>query len=160
MKQRRIGRMILIMLSPLIMLAVIALLLVLLFSVRTSGGGGDFAFLSIFLMLAIYGIVFWPVIYILYWLSKTKDELTIMGGQIPTALLLFIPFANIYWLWRYFTEAERLIGTPNTVAMLVVSLLLGLPIIMLICQDSYNKYVPTAAAAPTNAQIPTPPQTF
>ena len=33
-------------------------------------------------------------LYSLYWMISTKDELNRHGAQIPTALLMFIPFVN------------------------------------------------------------------
>ena len=40
-------------------------------------------------------------IYALYWLVRTKTELNAAGAQIPTAILLIIPIANLYWLWKF-----------------------------------------------------------
>jgi hypothetical protein len=40
-------------------------------------------------------------IYFLYWHIVTKDEMNRMGAKIPTAWLLIIPIANIYWLYKY-----------------------------------------------------------
>ncbi|MEM5835242.1 MAG: DUF4234 domain-containing protein [Candidatus Aenigmatarchaeota archaeon] len=40
-------------------------------------------------------------IYFIYWLWKTKNELNELGAEIPTAWLIIIPFANIYWLYKY-----------------------------------------------------------
>jgi hypothetical protein len=40
-------------------------------------------------------------IYFIYWYIKTKDEINSLGGDIPTAWLLIIPIANIYWIYRY-----------------------------------------------------------
>lgn len=42
--------------------------------------------------LGIYGI---------YWEVKTKDEINSLGGEIPTAWLIIVPIANIYWLYKY-----------------------------------------------------------
>lgn len=40
-------------------------------------------------------------IYGIYWEVKTKDEINSLGANIPTAWLLIIPIANIYWLYKY-----------------------------------------------------------
>lgn len=40
-------------------------------------------------------------IYALYWLVRTKTELNATGAKIPTAILLIIPIANLYWLWKF-----------------------------------------------------------
>jgi hypothetical protein len=40
-------------------------------------------------------------IYFLYWMYMTKHEINDLGAHIPTFILVFIPIANIYWLYRY-----------------------------------------------------------
>ena len=46
-------------------------------------------------------------IYTIVWYVKTKGELVKRGGDIPTAWLLLVPFANLYWLYKYFKGAEK-----------------------------------------------------
>lgn len=46
-------------------------------------------------------------IYHLYWYVKTKDEMLAMGASIPTGWLLIIPFANIYWIWKWSMGVEH-----------------------------------------------------
>ncbi len=40
-------------------------------------------------------------IYFIYWAVKTKTELKRAGADIPTAFLVIIPFANIYFWYKY-----------------------------------------------------------
>lgn len=40
-------------------------------------------------------------IYFIYWLVKSKNEINSLGAKIPTAWLIIIPIANIYWLYKY-----------------------------------------------------------
>ena len=40
-------------------------------------------------------------IYGIYWEVKTKEEINSLGADIPTAWLLIVPIANIYWLYKY-----------------------------------------------------------
>jgi hypothetical protein len=40
-------------------------------------------------------------IYFIYWHISTKNEMNRMGAEIPTAWLIIIPIANIYWLYKY-----------------------------------------------------------
>ncbi len=40
-------------------------------------------------------------LYFLYWLVSTKNEINALGADIPTAWLLIIPIANLYWIFRY-----------------------------------------------------------
>lgn len=37
----------------------------------------------------------------LVWLVTTKQDINRCGGNVPTAWMLAIPGANIYWLWRF-----------------------------------------------------------
>ncbi len=39
--------------------------------------------------------------YSIYWLVQTKDEINQFGANIPTAWLLIVPIANLYWFYRY-----------------------------------------------------------
>lgn len=80
-------------------------------------------------------------IYSLYWHIKTKDEMVEMGADIPTAWLLLIPFANIYWYWKWCGGVEYATrGKMSQAVTLLLSLLLGL-IGMAIIQDSFNKAI-------------------
>jgi len=45
--------------------------------------------------------------YALFWLVRTKTEMNTRGAAIPTALLLLIPFANLYWLWKFSKGVEH-----------------------------------------------------
>jgi len=45
-------------------------------------------------------------IYFLVWMVKTKNEMNRQGASIPTAILLIVPFANIYWMWKYAEGVE------------------------------------------------------
>lgn len=51
-------------------------------------------------MIYIFSIITLGI-YAIYWLVKTKGEINSLGASIPTALLLIIPIANLYWIWKY-----------------------------------------------------------
>ena len=40
-------------------------------------------------------------IYAIYWSVSTKNEINTLGAQIPTAWLIIVPIANIYWAYKY-----------------------------------------------------------
>jgi hypothetical protein len=64
--------------------------------------------------------------YYLYWLVSTKNEMNRLGAGIPTAWLLIIPFANIYWLWRWSQGVEQVTKNALTaVPALLLSWFLG-----------------------------------
>ena len=51
------------------------------------------------------GVFVWSVvtfgIYVLIWLHRTKQAMNERGEQIPTMWWIIIPFANIWWQWKY-----------------------------------------------------------
>lgn len=93
--------------------------------------------------------------YSIYWEVKTKGEMVARGADIPTAWLLLVPFANIWWLWKYCEGVEHVTSgkTSGTVSFLVL-FLLGV-IGMLIVQDAFNKVTDTTAG-PVAPSAPTP----
>ncbi len=40
-------------------------------------------------------------IYYLVWMVLTKIEMNKMGAKIPTAWWIIVPFANIWWVWKW-----------------------------------------------------------
>ena len=78
-------------------------------------------------------------IYGLVWLVKTKGELVTRGADIPTAWLLIVPFANLWWMWKYSQGVEKVTnGQMSTVLTFILIVLLGF-IGYGIIQDSFNK---------------------
>lgn len=78
-------------------------------------------------------------IYSIVWLVKTKDEMNRLGADIPTAWFLIVPFANIWWYWKYSGGVEKI--TQKNLSQVVSFILLFLlsSIGMAIIQDSFNK---------------------
>lgn len=86
-----------------------------------------------FLTLITFGF------YKVYWLVKVKEELNKAGAEVPTAWLLIVPLANIYFVWR-FAEAFANKVTKDNNAVAFFALLIFLPFIsMLILQNYINK---------------------
>ena len=83
-----------------------------------------------FLTLGIYGLV---------WSVKTKNEMNRLGANIPTAWLLIIPFANIYWIWVYGTGVALVTkGAHSALGSFLLRIFLG-PIGSAITQNEFNK---------------------
>jgi len=88
-------------------------------------------------------------IYGIYWEVVTKGEMVRKGADIPTAWLIIIPIANLWWAYKYCMGVEKVTngkmsGVLALVLMLVLSIV-GLGII----QDSFNKVDEgTASAVP------------
>lgn len=78
-------------------------------------------------------------IYALVWMVKTKNEMNAKGAEIPTAWLLIVPIANIFWQWKWAQGVEKVTGGQMTgiVAFLVVWAL-G-PIGSALIQSNFNK---------------------
>ena len=106
-----------------------------------------------FLSLITFGI------YALVWQVKTKGELNRLGGNIPTAWLIIVPLANLYWIWKY-CEAVEKVSNGEISAVLALILMLLLSIVGLaILQSEFNKLnlqpgeagIPGAAPQPVAA---------
>jgi hypothetical protein len=91
-------------------------------------------------LLAIYLLGFFTFgLYFLYWDVSTKVEINELGGDIPTAFLIIIPIANLYWLYRYCEDFAKYVKKDDN-AILYFVLFVFLPIIMpIIVQDELNK---------------------
>lgn len=78
----------------------------------------------------IYGIV---------WQVKTKNEMNRLGANIPTAWLIIVPIANIYWLWKYCEGVEKV--TKQKVSGILAFVLFWLVGIvgMAIVQNEFNQ---------------------
>jgi hypothetical protein len=85
-------------------------------------------------------------IYQLIWLVKTKEEMNSSAqAGIPTAWLLIVPIANLFWLWKWSEGVGKATngGYSGAVAFLLMWIL-G-PIGAAILQAKFNE---VAAAAP------------
>lgn len=56
-------------------------------------------------------------IYFIVWMVKTKTEMNSLGAQIPTAWLLIVPIANIYWLYKYSEAFSTHVKKDNNAVM-------------------------------------------
>jgi hypothetical protein len=88
-------------------------------------------------------VFFLPIItfgiYSLVWYVSTKEEMNNKGAGIPTAWLLIIPFANLYWLWKYSKGVAHVTNNSKSAGG-TFALLLFLSVIgMAIIQSAFNK---------------------
>jgi uncharacterized membrane protein YjgN (DUF898 family) len=94
-------------------------------------------------------------IYGIYWEVVTKGEMVKKGADIPTALLIIVPVANLWWAYKYCMGVEKVTnGKMSGVLALVLMLVLGL-VGMAIIQDAFNNVEDTGAAAPLPPAQPT-----
>src|SRR5262245_49790393 len=91
-------------------------------------------------------------IYGLYWFVKTKGEINSLGAQIPTALLIIVPIANIYFVYKYSEGfATYVMKDKNTILWFLLYLVVA-PVAMILVQIELNKLArangsPSAAIA-------------
>lgn len=98
-------------------------------------------------------------IYAIVWEVKTKNEMNKLGAEIPTAWLLIIPFANIYWTWKYSEGVEKVTqGKISGILAFILLFLLGI-IGMAIIQDTFNKVAPADAMSGQGTDSVFPPPT-
>lgn len=78
-------------------------------------------------------------IYLLYWHVQTKEELKSLGADIPTAWLLIVPIANLYWLYRYCEGYSNFVKKDNNAVLwFLVYAVIGI-IMPAIVQSDLNK---------------------
>jgi hypothetical protein len=77
------------------------------FDAKTKDGSSEWPVTNTVLLLIILVMFAIGGIYSLYWQISTARALRkATGKDIPHAILLFIPFANYWWQWRYSEAAE------------------------------------------------------
>lgn len=80
-------------------------------------------------------------IYWIYWLIVTAGEMRSRGAEIPSGILIFIPFVNWYYLWKWSKGVE--VVTNNRMSgglAFVLHFFLGL-IGSAIIQSSLNEVI-------------------
>src|SRR5262245_31345335 len=80
-------------------------------------------------------------IYSLVWFVKTKGEMVKHGADIPSAILIIIPIANIYWQWKWSGGVEHVTrGKASQAVTFLLIFLLGL-IGMAVVQSWLNRAI-------------------
>ena len=80
-------------------------------------------------------------IYGIYWFVKTKNEINSLGAEIPTAWLLIIPIANLYWEYKYAEGFSKYVKKDDNAILWFLLLLFVAPVAMIIFQVELNKLV-------------------
>jgi hypothetical protein len=77
-------------------------------------------------------------IYPLVWFVKTKGEMVKQGADIPTAWLIIVPIASIYWMWKWAGGVQHVTrGKQSQAVAFILVFLLGI-IGMAIIQSALN----------------------
>ena len=62
-------------------------------------------------------------IYAMIYFYKTKEEMNTLGAGIPSYILIFIPIANIYWIWKWCAGVEKVTNKAMSAGLAFVLLL-------------------------------------
>jgi len=94
-------------------------------------------------------------IYGLYWIVKTKGEINGMGGKIPTAWLIIIPFVNLYFAYRYSEAFSLYVKKDDNPILWFLLWLVLFPAAMIFVQIELNKHAVGGASGtpPTTASV-------
>jgi hypothetical protein len=80
-------------------------------------------------------------IYAIVWFVKTKDEMVKHGADIPTAWLMIVPIASIWWMWKYAGGVEHVTRGKQSQAVAFILIFLLSIVGMAVVQASLNKAV-------------------
>ncbi|MBI3756154.1 MAG: DUF4234 domain-containing protein [Deltaproteobacteria bacterium] len=78
-------------------------------------------------------------IYAFVWIVKAKGEMAAKGADIPTSWLLIIPFANIWYLWKWSKGVEKVTNKDMGAGAAFLLLLFLGPIGCMVIQSRFNK---------------------
>ena len=78
-------------------------------------------------------------IYNIYWFVKTKGEINSLGAEIPTAWLLIIPIANLYFEYKYAEGFSIHVKKDNNAIMWFLLLFFVGPVAVILFQIELNK---------------------
>jgi hypothetical protein len=119
-------------------------------SEQTSSMDGVF-FLILFCLIVLGSA------YTIYWLVSTARVLKReTSSPIPSAILIIVPLANYWWMWRYSQAAEMYVKNKQQAALIFVLIAALGSIGMGIVQDTFNKVADEPDQAP---QLSPPEQT-
>ncbi|MFA6158164.1 MAG: DUF4234 domain-containing protein [Candidatus Paceibacterota bacterium] len=78
-------------------------------------------------------------LYGLYWTVRTKGEINGLGAKIPTAWLVIIPIANLYFFYRYSEGFSVFVKKDNSPILWFLLYLVIAPVAMILIQIELNK---------------------
>jgi len=78
-------------------------------------------------------------IYWFYWTVKTKEELKSLGAEIPTAWLIIVPIANLYFFYKYTEGFSSYVKKDKNAIMWFLLWFFVAPLAMILIQIELNK---------------------
>ena len=91
-------------------------------------------------LVLIFSIITFGI-YAIVWSVKTKNEIKSLGAQIPTAWLLIIPIANIYFWYKYAEGFSISVKKDNSPILWFLLFMVIAPVGMILVQIELNKLV-------------------
>ena len=79
-------------------------------------------------------------IYTLYWMISTKNEMVELGADIPTAWLIIIPIADIYFMWKYSQGVDNISNGAMSGVLVFILWIVFFPAAMFVTQTELNKH--------------------
>ena len=73
------------------------------------------------IMVVIYMCITFGI-YGLFYFYRTKEEMNALGAGIPSFILIFLPIANIFWLWKWSCGVEKVTNNAISGALAFVLL--------------------------------------
>ncbi len=86
-------------------------------------------------------------IYAIYWIVKTKEEIKSLGADIPTAWLIIIPIANLYFMYKYAEGFSVYVKKDNNAIVWFLLYFFVGPLFVILVQIELNKLAETGAEA-------------
>lgn len=78
-------------------------------------------------------------IYTIYWFVQTKNEMNSLGADIPTAWLIIVPIANLYWFYKYCEAFSIYVKKDNNPILWFILYIVAGIIIPALVQSELNK---------------------
>jgi hypothetical protein len=78
-------------------------------------------------------------LYSIYWLVVTKDEINSLGAQIPTAWLILVPIANLYFMYKYCEGFSLYVKKDDNAILWFLIYFFIAPLAMILFQVELNK---------------------
>lgn len=82
-------------------------------------------------------------IYAIYWIVKTKEEIKSLGADIPTAWLIIVPIANLYFMYKYSEGFSNYVKKDNNAIIWFLVYFFVAPLFVILVQIELNKLAET-----------------
>ena len=79
-------------------------------------------------------------LYTLYWMVSTKREMVDLGADIPTAWLIIIPIADVYFTWKHSKGVENISDGSMSGVLVFILWIVFFPAAVFITQTELNKH--------------------